>query len=175
MDIESFVRERIEKNRLPIDINKCLTILEKYKEIYPGVTDVKLFFYYVLNRVGGILNDIDHDYAEMFGNLQVKGRADITFYSFDFEDDYLEWQRLRLEVYPKITNLDDIRLINYVELSTMNMISDIFTNCKYELSHNGQFIRIFNKTGYGTDQDTQSFIKFLGGKFKEGYSFKPVL
>ncbi len=175
MDIREFVTERITKNSLPLNTDECLDIMKTYEEIYPGVSEIKLFFYLVLNKVGGILNDIDHDYAEMFGNLKVKGRGDITFYEFDFEDDYLEWQQLRLEVYKKIDDIDKIRLVNYVELSTMNVISDIFTKCKYELISKNDKVTIMNKTGYGTDQDTQSFIKFMGGMFKDGYSFKPIL
>jgi hypothetical protein len=175
MDIKEFVTERITKNNLPLNANECLEIMKKYEEIYPDVSEIKLFFHLVLNKVGGILNKIDHDCAEMFGNLKVKGRGEITFYEFDFEDDYLEWQQLRLEVYKQLDDLGDIRLVNYVELSTMNVISDIFTKCKYELISDKNKVSIVNKTGYGTDQDTQSFIKFMGTKFKEGYSFKPFL
>lgn len=175
MDIAKFVNERIHKNHLPINPDECLDTMKKYEEIYLGVPEIKLFFHFVLNKVGGILNAIDVEYAELFGNLKVKGRADITFFEFEDEDDYHEWQKLRIDAYKAITDVCDVRVLNYVELSTMNVISDIFTKCKYELIDNDGKSTIINKTGYGTDQDTQSFIKFMGGKFKEGYTFKATI
>ena len=174
MDIKQFIQERINKNHLSIDIDECLDTIKKYEDIYPDTTEIKRFFHYILNKVGGILNNIDHEYAEIYGNLKVRGKKDITFYEFDFEEDYLEWQKYRLDVYKSIKNYDDNRLLNYVELSTMNMISDIFTNCKYELYKDTELI-IFNKVGYGTDKDKLSFIKYLGTKFKDGYSFRPII
>jgi len=174
MNIKEFITERINKNKLSVDIDECLNVIEKYKDIYPGISDTKLFYYFIKNKVGGILNNIDHDYAEMFGNLKIKNRENIIFYEFEFEEDYLEWQPLRLEVYSKIINNNDIRLLNYVELSNINLISDTFTKCKYELIYNSQCVSTFNKIGHSTDQDTQSFIIFLSGKFKDGYSFKPI-
>lgn len=173
-NIESFVKERITKNFLSINAEECLATMKKYEGIYPDTSEMKLFFYYVLNLVGGILAKVDIDYAEMYGNLKVRGKKDITFFEFDFEEDYLDWQKIRLELYPSITNNADLRLLNYAELSTMNMISDIYTKCKYELISKDGTVTYFEKTGYGTDQDKQSFIKFLGTKFKEGYSFRPI-
>jgi len=149
--------------------------MKKYQEIYPGVSEIKLFFHFVLNKVGGILNNIDVEYAEMFGNLKVKGRSDVTFYEFEDESDYLEWQKMRIDVYRAVTDLGDTRMLNYIELSTMNTISDIFTKCKYELIGDDGKVNVINKTGYGTDQDTLSFIKFMGGKFKDGCTFRAIV
>jgi hypothetical protein len=174
MDIREFVEEKVAKNHLTIDIDACLDTIQKYADIYPDATEIKRFFHYVLNKTGGILNAVDHDCAELFGNLKVKGRVDITFYQFDDEADYLEWQMLRAKMYAGITDMSDVRLVNYVEMSTMNMISDIFTKCMYKLIDTNGKVTYINKTGYGTDQDTQSFIKYMAVKFKEGYSFMPV-
>lgn len=173
-NIESFVKERITKNFLSIDEKVCLETIKKYEAIYPDTSEIKLFFHYVLNLVGGVLAEINIDYAEMYGNLKVRGKKDITFFEFDFEEDYLDWQKVRLAIYPQIKNNADLRLLNYAELSTMNMISDIYTKCNYELISKDGKVTYFEKTGYGTDQDKQSFIKFLGTKFKQGYSFKPI-
>jgi len=172
--IKDFVHERITKNHLAIDVAKCLEVIEKYADIYPDISEIKRFFQFVLNTVGGILTDIDEDSSELFGSLAIRGKTGITFYEFVFDEDYAAWLVLRLKVYQEIKNVDDLRLLNYVELSTMNMITDIKSTGKYELIAKDGTVTTFNKSGYGTDQDSKSFIKFLGGKFKEGYSFKPV-
>lgn len=172
--IKDFVEQRVELNHLPINIDECVSVIEKYTDIYPGVSEIKRFFHYVHNQVGGILNRVNPEFTELFGNLVIRGKTDITYYLFVFDEDYLEWLRLRVQLYSELTNPDDIRLLNYVELSTMNMITDLTSTDKYELISFDGIITTFNKTAYGTDQDGKSFIKFLGGKFKEGYSFKPI-
>lgn len=173
MDIKEFIIERKNKNHLNFDIEECLNAIKSYGDIYPESTEIKRFFHYILNKVGGIVNNIDNGYAELLGNLKVRGKTDITFYEFDCEEDYLDWQVVRLDIYEKLKDKNDSRLLNFLELTTMNMISDIYTNSKYELL-NGDKTILFNKLGYGTDVGKASFIKYLGSMFKEGYSFKPI-
>lgn len=178
---EDFVKQRIALNHLSINPDECLDVIEKYADIYPGISEIKRFFHFIHNKVGGILTDLDskfagsyHECAELFGTLVIRGKTNITFYEFVFHDDYTEWLHNRIAIYAELTDIDKIRLLNYVELSTMNMISDITTMCKYVLIAKDKTVSTFEKTGYGTDRDAQSFIKFLGTKFKEGYTFKPI-
>jgi hypothetical protein len=174
MDIREFVEERVDKNHLSIDVDTCIDTISKYGVLYPEASEMKRFFHYVLNTVGGILNAVDHECTEMLGSLKVRGRGDITFFEFDHDEDYRDWLGMRLRVYNKIVDVRELRLLNYVELSTMNMISDIFTECLYELIDVDGSAVHFKKTGYGTDRDKQSFIKFLGTNFKKGYTFRPL-
>jgi len=173
MEIKDYVEERVLKNQLPLVVVDCVKLIDKYEEIYPEVDSMKRFFYVVLNKVGAILSTVDKDLNELLGWIKVRGKNSINFYEFEDEGDYLNWLQGRQYLYEKLTNVDDIRLLNFLELSTMNFISDINTNCKYQLSKDNDII-IFNKVEYGTDNSNVSFIKYLGGKFKEGYNFKPI-
>lgn len=173
MEIKDYVEERVLKNQLPLVVVDCVKLIDKYEAIYPDVDSMKRFFYVVLNKVGAILSTVDKDLNELLGWIKVRGKNSINFYEFEDEGDYLNWLQGRHYLYEKLTNVDDIRLLNFLELSTMNFISDINTNCKYQLSKDNDVI-IFNKIEYGTDNSNVSFIKYLGGKFKEGYNFKPI-
>ena len=173
MEIKNYVEERILGNQLPLDIIDCITLIDKYESVYPEVDSMKRFFYVVLNKVGAILNEVDHDLNELLGWLKVRGRNNINFFEFDDEEDYLNWLNARFYLYQKMTDENDIRLLNFLELSTMNFIADLSTSCKYQLTKGKETI-IFNKTEYGTDNSNVSFIKYLGSKFKEGYNFKPI-
>lgn len=173
IDIKEFVRERVEKNHLPIDVDKALAAIEAYKSVYPNETEIKLFFYYVKNEVGGIINKLDHHVAEHLGWLLVRGRGNITFYEFDDEDDFLVYLEQRPRIYAMLDN-DQKRMLNYLELTTMNFIHDITTKSKYVLEKGGAEIK-FEKTGYGQTFNTMSFIKYVGQQFKDGYTFTPVI
>jgi len=174
MDIKEFIKERITKNHLNIDLNDCYNTIQKYESIYPDTSEIKRFFHYVVNKCGSIVIPIHEDNAEILGFLKVRGKGDITFFEFEDEEDYLNWLQVRGELYDNIKNNNDLRIVNYVELSTMNFITDITTTCKYELIAPDYTVTYFSKTGFGTDQDDRSFIKFLGTKFKDGYTFKPI-
>lgn len=173
MSLNQFIKHKINNNKLPLNVNDVINIVEQYKTIYQVNHEYKLFFYYIKNKIGEILTNFDHDICELFGDLKINGKGDISYYNFELEDHYFEWLQLRYDIYNKL-NKDQIRLLNYTELTIMNFISDIYTECKYELIDNNGNITYFNKTKYGNDQTTQSFIKFLAIKFKEGYSFKPI-
>ena len=173
MKLNDFIFNKITHNNLPLNINECINTVEQYKNIYEVNNEYKLFFYYIKNKVGDILNKFDHEISEIFGDLKIGGKSDITFFDFELEEHYVEWMQLRFDLYKELTN-DEIRLLNYAELTIMNFISDIYSECKYELIDKNGKVTYFNKTKYGNDQTTQSFIKFLGTKFKEGYSFKPI-
>lgn len=135
MEIKSFVEERIRKNHLPLNVDECVDLIKKYESVYPDVDEMKRFFYVVLNKVGSILNKVDHDLNELLGWLRVRGRNDINFFEFEDEEDYINWLNARIILYSKLTDKGDIRLLNFLELSTMNFITDITTKCVYELSN----------------------------------------
>lgn len=174
MEIKDYVEERIVKNQLPLDVIDCVNLIDKYQTVYPDVDEMKRFFYVVLNKVGAILNNVDDELNEILGWLRVHGRNNINFYEFEEEEDYLNWLQARVHLYENLTDLNDIRLINFLELSTMNFIADITTKCSYVLT-NGKDTIYFTKNGYGTtNQDKLSFIKYIVEKFTEGYNFKPI-
>lgn len=202
MEIRAYIAERIRKNSLPIDIDQCLETIKAYRSVYTDVNDEKLFFYYVLNRVGAILSAIDMEQAEHLGWLRVRGRDHVTFYQFEEEEDYYAWLAVRPFFYERIENFDDIRIMNFLDLSIINYIQDIETKRTYQLirpkdgSSNDQ--KTIQKTGYGTDQssgkkwtffnrvldvllnrkkaqnDKQSFIKYMVAQFTDGYVFIPT-
>jgi len=199
MEIRAYIVERVKKNSLPIDIDQCLDTIKSYRLVYPDVNDEKLFFYYILNRVGSILSAIDMEQAEHLGWLRVRGRDSITFYEFEEEEDYYAWLAVRPFFYKNIKDYDDIRILNFLDLSIINYIHDIESKRTYHLIKPAtpNDVKIIQKTGYGTDQisskkwtflrrlmnillnrkvgrnDKQSFIKYMAAQFTNGYIFIP--
>lgn len=173
MNIRDYISERITKNHLPLNVDECLAVVKTYETIYANVSEEERFFLMILNNVGVKLTDINEDMSEILGWLRVhKSKQNIVYFLFETEEDYYNWLSVRTELYNKLNDKDCIRLLNFVELSTMNFISDILTKSTYVLT-NGKTEITINKDGYGVDVDSVSFIKYLGTKFKEGYSFIP--
>jgi hypothetical protein len=199
MGIRAYITERIRKNSLPIDVDQCLETIRSYRTVYPDVADEKLFFYYILNSVGAILAAIDMEQAEHLGWLRVRGRDSITFYEFEEEEDYYAWLAVRPFFYERIKDHNDMRILNFLDLSIINYIQDIETKRIYTLVKPTDLLhpKTIQKTGYGTDQaqersgsflqrlwdlllnrkternEKQSFIKYIVAQFTDGYVFIP--
>jgi hypothetical protein len=172
--IKDYIQERITLNHLPLNINECLAVIETYETIYSNVSEKERFFLFIKNKVGEILTNIDEDLSEILGWLHVhKSKQDIVYFLFETEEDYYNWLSVRKDLYLQL-NEDYTRLLNFLELSTMDFISDITTNCNYILELKNKKTD-FKKEGYGVDvESTISFIKYLGASFKKGYNFKPT-
>lgn len=173
MEIRKYVEERISKNKLPLDIDEVVNLIKEYKDIYPDVSEMGRFFHVIKNKVGSIINNIDHNTAEFLGWLKIRSVNDIYFFKFEEEEDYYSWLEYRINIYNKITNKEDIRLLNYLELSTINLVKDILTESEYLLFNDIESF-IFKKNGYNVDKETKSFIKYISEKFTNDYLFKPI-
>lgn len=189
-NLRTFVQNKIEKNQLNLDIDETISIIESYRKVYEDSTDEKRFYHYIMNQVGMILNkyaetDLERKEIELIGWLRVRGssRTNVVYYEYETDDEFYQWLQYRLKFYDRIKKHDEVRLINYLELSTMNFIQDISTNCSYFLTKEtaiDEKITNFSghrieKNGYGTDQDNLSFIKYMSTKFNDGFNFKPVI
>lgn len=173
MELKQFITERITKNKLALDIDTAYETVMKYGEIYPESTDIKRFFHYVLNTIGAKLHTVDHEISEILGWLKVRGRGEITFYEFETPEDYLNWLNARFEIY-KSLNYDDTRLLNFIEMSCMDFITDITTTCRYEITNNKEWLYV-TKDKFSFDSDTtKSHIKYIVSMFNKGYIFKPI-
>lgn len=175
MELKLYISERIKLNNLPIDVDNAYMTVKLYADIYPDMTEFERFFQYILNEISQHLVEIDEEIAEILGFLSVHKakNSDIVYYKFLTQEDYLDWLHYRIKLYNGLSK-DNIRLLNFVELSTLDFISDIITNQKYELFNNKQKF-IVNKTEFSNDKDTKiSFIKYLGNQYKNNYSFKPI-
>lgn len=174
--IKEYITERILLNHLDINIDECLAVIKTYETIYANVSEKERFFLYIKNKVGEILTDIDEDMSEILGWLHVhKSKQEIVYYLFETDEDYYNWLSVRKELYKKLGDKHKcIRLLNFLELSTMNFISDIITSCDY-ITYTDTDTNGFSKNGYGvSSNNTLSFIKYIGMKFKNGYNFKPI-
>jgi len=130
----------------------------------------KRFFYYVREKV--------YDSFVMYENnlfeLKIRGKLNTPFFEFEKDEDYIKWLRDRKEFYASVNTIENFRMLNFLELSLMNFITDLTTLQEYELIAPDGSTKNFKKIGYGTDQDQQSFIKYLGRKFKQGFTFKAI-
>jgi len=95
IDIKNYVSTKIKKNNLPLNVDECLNIIKQYRSMFDGEDDIKLFYRYILNRVGQILVlNTNEDISELLGWLRIRGRNSIIFYEFETEEDYFEWLML---------------------------------------------------------------------------------
>lgn len=179
--IEDYIKYKIEKNNLPFVTEKLVDVINNYhnKETYRNFSKEQLFYQYILNEAGKIIASIDINIAEHFGYLKpIKSHYDskIIYYEFFTEEDYYEWLNNRISIYEKITNEKDLRILNYVELCTINFVKDITTTYNYKLLNNKmKTIKSFKKEGYGVDiQKNVSFIQFLSHHFNKKINFSPV-
>jgi len=180
-NIETFVKNKLDKNKLDLNLVTVLSMINSYKSVY-NTTEEKMFFHYIMNEVGYILNkysnsELETKELELLGWLRIKGsdKTKIIYFEYETDDEFYQWLQYRLKYYERINNINEIRLINYLELSTINFIQDITTNSSYVLKkHKCKDIHIL-KTGYGTDQDNLSFIKYISSKFNDGYIFIPKI
>lgn len=169
MDLRQYIEDRRVRNKLNFDIDECITyITEKYTD--SNATLYKRFFYYVRENVYNSFVMLENNLFE----LKIRGKSDTPFYEFESDEEYKKWLRFRRDFYASVNDLQNFRMLNFLELSLMNFITDLTTLQEYELISPTGEISKFKKIGYGTDQDQQSFIKYLGRKFKEGFTFKAI-
>ena len=127
-ELKNYISDKIVSNHLNIKLDECCDTIEKYRTVYNGKSDFELFFYYILNKVGSIINPIDHNNAEKLGWLRVKiTRKKVVYFQFETEEDYYDWLNIRKDIYYALTDVDSVRMLNFMELSTMNFITDITT------------------------------------------------
>jgi len=177
-DLHTYIKNKIDNNKLPLSFDNTIKMVNELKKVNTkNYTDKQLFYQYILNIAGKIIANVDIEVAECFGYLEPKlsFNADIIYYEFFTEEDYYDWLSSRKEIYAKIDNIEDIRILNYVELCTMDYIKDISTICDYEIIHNDKVIKKFCKTEFGVNVDTPlSFIKFVSSFFRKNMVYKPV-
>jgi hypothetical protein len=156
---------KIANNALPINTEDILMVYHKYKEIYPGISDLGIFFQYLRNYVGSFLMHIDMDVTEHLGWLELVDEERTYFY-FPDEEDYLTWLGVRIAMYSKL-NKDKARILNYLELSVLNFVTDRTTKCKYKTIKDGvQDYHIKDNVKFGTTD--------LAKLFQDGHIFIPV-
>lgn len=178
-DIREYISSKIKTNYLPLNVDNVLSDIEKFKKLgtYSSFTDNQLFYQYILNKCGKIIADINIDVAECFGYLKPKQsfNHEIVYYEFFTEEDYFDWLASRKEIYSNINNIDDLRLLNYLELCTIDFIRDIITECEYEIYDKDLTVVKFKKEKFGVSVETPlSFIKYLATYFRKNMVFKPI-
>lgn len=173
MELKKYIKERIVKNKLPLNVeevhNICLELLKEDNDECHN----KIFFKYVLNLVASYINEINPGYTELLGLLKVNKAkiGNIIYYRWLTEEDYYEWLHIRSEIYSKL-NENQKRLLNFIELSTLDFLSDINSINKYILYKDKKRM-LLNKSGYSCEQTNKtSFVKYLGAQYKQGYTFE---
>lgn len=169
-DLQKYIEDRRNQNHLNFDMDECLLYINT-KYTTSDANMYKRFFYYVRENV---YNNFGTDIENNLYELKIRGKFDTPFFEFEQEEQYIKWLRVRKEFYSKNTELNCVRMLNFLELSLMNFITDLTTLQEYELISPNGIVTKFKKIGYGTDQDTKSFIKYLGHKFKQGFTFKAL-
>ena len=172
MELRAYIKERIEKNKLPLDLDHTCKHSILYKE-KDDKCDFICFFRYLLNIIGGDINEINEEYTELFGLLQIKKakQSKMIYYRWLTEEDYFDWLNVRKEIYLKL-NKENTRILNFIELSTLDFLSDIRSYEKYKL-YNKDTTIIFNKKGYTADLlKNQSFIKYLSRQYMNGFTYE---
>ena len=173
MELRAYIKQRIEKNKLPLDLDHT----SKHSILYRNDDDCKYmcFFRYIINLIGGAINEINPDYTELLGLLQIKKakQSSMIYYRWLTEEDYYDWLNIRKDIYNKL-DVDNKRLLNFIELSTLDFLSDIKTYEKYKI-YNKKGSVIFNKKGYTADLlKNQSFIQYLTKQYSKGYTYEVI-
>ena len=190
----NWIQDKIDKNRLPISLPDYEYTLEKLVVKYPDLDEYKLFYQYIIDQ---IFLDIFHYRLSIYdetdkivavaGNIIRRAKLrglNTTYYEFDLID-YEEWLKVRTHLYSRYNfgntyDVSQLRLLNYFEMTCMNFITDITSECDYETAHiqwsthKYDVWKKFRKTGFGVDRDSLSFIKYVKMIFNDDYIFKPV-
>lgn len=174
-----YIKNKINKNHLPLDVDETFKIVNYFKEhnLYKDYTDYQLLYQYILNLAGSIIANIDMSTAECFGYLKpkVSYKKEVIYYEFFTEPDYYDWLNSRKEIYANVNSYDDLRILNFVEMCTMNFITDINTESKYEIYNNClKKIDTIIKTKFGVDKSNLSFIKYLASEFYKENVYKHI-
>lgn len=179
MNITEFVHKKNEDNHLGLNEAEVVLEIKKLKTLFNDISEYELFYTVLLNMFGHILNTIDtkEPHAEMLGWLKVKKRNYgnnniIYYYRFETEDDYYYWLSIRKKIYSKLSNYSEIRLFNYIELSTFDFITDSLNNGTYKVYNNNEKVTI-KKQGILTSSGNK-FIKELVSYYNKKFIFKPI-
>ena len=180
INIKEYIDIKIQKNNLPIDLDETLAVVNKLQEsgVYKNFTIYQTFYQYLLNIAGSIIAKVDINISESFGYLKPKQsykRKNVIYYEFFTEEDYYNWLSDRKLVYSKTTNYDDIRILNFVEMCTINFNTDITTKCNYEVFDTLlNSVENFNKNGGIVENKKIPFITFIVEQFYKEKVYKPV-
>lgn len=169
-NLRQYIEDRRVRNHLHFDMSKCEEyITEKYTSSDANV--YKRFFYFVREDVYDIISKFGEN--NIF-EIKVRGKGNTPFFEFDCDEQFKKWLQYRKKIYSAPIEIQRLRMLNFLELSLMNFITDLTTIQEYELISPEGVISKFKKIGYGNDQDQQSFIKYIGRKFKQGFTFKAL-
>lgn len=181
MTIEDFVKLKIDSNKLELDYEYVIeTIYSMKKSGQPYNNEMELFYYFLLNMLGQIIltiDDGDVKRVELMGWLKVKSSIydgkEMYFFRFETEDDYYNWLNIRKDIYKQLTDPKEIRILNFIELSTFDFVSDNITNGKYVITNGEKNIKI-QKTGMVCTRKKEKFIKHIASYFNNNYIYKPI-
>lgn len=168
METIKIYEDKIAKNMLPIDVQDIVAVYESYKKLYPDITDLGIFFNYIRNKMGSILVPLDEEIGEVLGWLRLQDGMNVYFI-FDDSDDYQLWMDHRVYVYNGMDD-DTIRLLNYLELSIFNFVTDRKNKCNY-LAYNRDRSESIKFQYDGTRRDDKNQLVQL---FNMGYLFVPI-
>lgn len=182
MPLTEFIKNKNKINKLGLDVDKVIETVNDMKKSGHHFNDEEdLFYYYILNLFGKIILSIDSGdvtRAEMMGWLKVK-KSDFNgkvmyFYRFETEDDYFLWLNMRKDIYAQITDQKELRLLNFIELSTFDFVVDGQTNGKYNVYQDGKKLNTIQKTGMICAHDGSKFMKTMATNFNDLKYFKPI-
>lgn len=158
------IKEKIEINSLPLDIDITISNVKEYETIYPGKSYQERFFMYVLNTIGAFLTPLNETASEILGWLKMRNVNDVYFFEFESPEDYYNWLSVRVDLYSKLNN-DQMRLMNYLELTMVDFIRDTSTTCTYKyIDNDSSFTKV-------KDDDT---LKNIVQEFRNKKTYKPI-
>lgn len=178
MSTIQIIKDKITENNLNLDVDIVLKAIEELKTDNISDDKLYLFYTYILNLVGDIISKVaDDKIVEILGWLKIKNTIykdkSMYFYRFETDDDYSLWLIKRKEIYSKLDDYKEIRILNFLELSTFDFISDVDSNCRYRVYNKLEKITI-QKAGMVCTKDNSKFNKTLANYFKENFIFKPI-
>lgn len=182
MSLEKFVKNKIVSNKLDIDLSISIDTILKMKESgHPYNNEEELFYYYILNLFGKILLTMDNGdvtRTELLGLLKVKfseyNNKKMYFYRYETEEDYYYWLNIRKNIYNKLTDKKEIRLLNFIEMSTFDFVCDGTNNDEYIIYNETGKINHIQKTGMICASDGSKFMKTLATNFNLGNYYKVI-
>lgn len=171
-EVTKYVKDKINNNLLNLDIEEVVKILYVLEKEYNIHCYKILFMKYIHNLIVSIIND--KNITNIFSHIEItKHRImDIVYYQYLDNGEYEAWKTLRPEIYDKL-NFNDIRLLNYFEMSTLNFITDI--SDKTFIIYNNDKVYTVEQKGYNIyyNRDKQTpFMSFLSKYFRLNYAFK---
>lgn len=172
--MKEFISDKITKYNLNLDAELVFKTIQEYKSIYTGESERNLFYYYLKNYVGKYINDISEEYSELFGLLKIENSNNVNYYIFDFDEDFCSWSKYKIDIYEKLKDDSIIRILNFIELSTLNFINSNNSNFYCKIYDKNGFYITEVKQGKTNHTPEQNFIPYLSDKFKNNYNFKII-